>query len=47
MPESRREYFHLDPKTGKVVTKPDALEVHPGADRALVRAYFKFRPGAA
>lgn len=22
----------------------DALEIHPGADRALVRAYFNFRP---
>lgn len=24
----------------------EALEIHPGADRALVRAYFNFRPGA-
>lgn len=22
----------------------EALEIHPGADRALVRAYFNFRP---
>lgn len=24
----------------------DALEIHPGADRELVRAYFTFRPAA-
>lgn len=23
----------------------DVLELHPGADRGLVRAYFNFRPG--
>lgn len=25
----------------------EALEIHPGADRALVRAYFNFRPEGA
>ncbi|MCC6230048.1 MAG: hypothetical protein IT432_12590 [Phycisphaerales bacterium] len=25
----------------------DAIDVHPGADRALVRAYFNFRPEGA
>ncbi|KAA0214449.1 MAG: hypothetical protein DYG94_11245 [Leptolyngbya sp. PLA3] len=25
----------------------EAMEIHPGADRALVRAYFNFRPEGA